>query len=184
MEAKVCFRPRYKLALVARLSLYNMTSALNRPSGLPSKVALFVTSATPFSDEWLKNLCTKAEQSALVSDSLGEPIQLKKIPGKFEGWTPFQLVRDYVFPHLFLEVSPFAYISFVVLDDKSHADDQVLIVGVHPNSFKGAQLEIEGTIRLGAESAVELPIIFHEGHQGITAYPSDPYDNDAERNVA
>lgn len=95
-----------------------------------------------------------------------------------------KLARDYVYPYLFEKLSPFAYVSFVVLDDQSHEDQQMLIVGVHPDSYKGAQLEIEATSRMGAEIAVNLPIVFDEGIQGILAYPSEDYDNEAERNAA
>lgn len=143
-----------------------------------------MTSSKPFPDDWLHKLCTKAETSADVSDGMDEPIRLERIPGQFQGWTPFRLARDYVMPHLTRKADkPFAWVSFVILDDQSHLDDKVLIVGVHPDSFKGSQLEIEGTIRLGAENAVDLPIIFHDGIQGILSYGADPYDNEAERNA-
>ncbi|GAC95690.1 hypothetical protein PHSY_003266 [Pseudozyma hubeiensis SY62] len=120
-----------------------MTPEATRPWSDPTKVALFVTSSTPFSDEWIKEQCSIAERSAECCDGLEERIRLERIPGDFEGWTPFELARDHVFPHFFEETSDFAYVSFVVLDDKAHDDRLMMIVGVHPDSYKGAQLEIE-----------------------------------------
>lgn len=148
----------------------SMTPGASHPRDDPTKVALFVTSSTPFSDEWIKEQCDIAERSAECSDGLDERIRLERIPGDFAGWTPFKLARDYVFPRLFEQRSQFAYISFVVLDDQSHDDRLMMIVGVHPDSYKGMQLEIEGTLRLEAYYAVNLPIVFHEGIQGILAY--------------
>ncbi|KAJ9475241.1 hypothetical protein PHBOTO_005304 [Pseudozyma hubeiensis] len=147
-----------------------MTPEATRPWSDPTKVAPFITSSTPFPDEWIQEQCDIAERSAECCDGLDKRIRLEQIPGDFEGWTPFKLARDYVFPRFFEESSDFAYVSFVVLDDKSHDDQLMMIVGVHPDSYKGSILEIEGTLRLEAHFAVDLPIIFHEGIQGILAY--------------
>jgi len=72
-----------------------------------------------------------------------------------------------VLPNFGRHNSCFAAVSFIILDDESHNDNQVLLVGIHPNSFKGSALEIEGTLRVEAEYAVNLPIVFDAGHQGI-----------------
>lgn len=156
-----------------------MTTAAT--SDHPSKVALFITSSMRFSEEWLENLCKTAERSAECSYGRNTPVRLEQIHGDFQGWTPFRLARDYVLPNFDRVDSPFAKVSFVVLDDESHNDSQVLIVGIHPDSFKGSQLEIEGTMRIEGEFAVNVPVVFDEGHQGILAYDPEPYDNDAER---
>lgn len=161
---------------------YSMTTATTRPFTDPTKVALFITSSKPFPEDWVKRQCEIAERSA----ESGEDLHLEVIKDNFQGWSPFKLARDYVYPQLFEKATAFANVSFVVLDDRSHEDKKLMIVGVHPDSFKskGAQLEIEGTLQLGAHFAVDLPIIFHEGCQGIKAYNSEDYDNEAERNAA
>ena len=161
-----------------------MTTATTRPFITPTKVALFITSSKPFPDEWVQSQCRTAERSAISGDGLDLALHLEVIKGNFEGWTPFELARDYVYPRLFEEPTSFAFVSFVVLDDKSHQDKQLMIVGVHPDSFKGAPLNIEATSRLEAEYAIDLPLTFHYGHQAITSYPCDLYDNEAERNAA
>ncbi|TKY89329.1 hypothetical protein EX895_001860 [Sporisorium graminicola] len=161
-----------------------MTTATPRPFITPTKVALFITSSRPFPDEWVQSQCEIAERSAISGDGLDLELHLEVIKGNFEGWTPFRLARDYVYPRLFEEQTTFAFVSFVVLDDKSHEDKQLMIVGVHPDSFKGAPLEIEATSRMEADYAIDLPLTFHYGHQAITSYPCDPYDNEAERNAA
>lgn len=126
-----------------------------------------------------------AEQAAIVNDGLDGKIKLTPISGDFVGWTPFQLTRDYVYPELFEKRTTYTFVSFVVLDDQSHEDGQFVIVGVHPDSYKGKPLELEATARMGVEYAVDMPVIFHDGIQGILAYgDSVPYDNDAERQPA
>lgn len=161
-----------------------MTTATNRPFVTPTKVALFITSSKPFPGQWVQSKCETAERSAISGDGLDLELHLEVIKGNFEGWTPFKLARDYVYPRLFEEQTTFAFVSFVVLDDESHEDKQLMIVGVHPDSFNGAALEIEATIRMEAEYAIDLPLTFHYGHQAITSYPCDPYDSEAERNAA
>ncbi|TKY87907.1 hypothetical protein EX895_003003 [Sporisorium graminicola] len=117
--------------------------------------------------------------------SLDDKIQPTPVLGDFVGWTPCKLARDYVYPELFEKRTTYAFVSFVVLDDRSHEDGKFVIVGVHPDSYKGTRLELEATARMDVESAVEMPINFHDDNQGILAYcEAKPYDNDAGRNSA
>ncbi|GAC95688.1 hypothetical protein PHSY_003264 [Pseudozyma hubeiensis SY62] len=176
---KVTFPPPINIASPITFA-YIMTKATTRPFIDPTKVALFITSSKPFSEDWVKSQCEMAERSA----ESGEDLHLEVIQGDFQGWSPFKLARDYVYPRLFEEPTTFAYVSFVVLDDTSHKDRKLVIVGVHPDSFKGASLEIEATSRMEANFAIDLPLTFHYGNQAITSYPCDLYDNEAERNAA
>lgn len=147
-----------------------------------AKVALFITATTPFSDEVVADICRRAELASEASPD-DDPIRLILIPGNFAGWTPLQLVRDYVMPNFTPDDSPFACLSFVILDEKSHDDNQVRIVAIRAECFAEqteVPLEIEATMRAEPESAVDLPVLFHDGVQGIYAYPNDPYVDEAE----
>ena len=163
-----------------------MTSPVPQQPWIDAKhVPLFVTASRPFPAEWIEAQCQAAERASIANDSLDDKIQLTHISGDFVGWTPYKLARDYVYPELFEKRTTYTFVSFVVLDDRSHEDGKFVIVGVHPDSFKGKPLELEATARMDVECAVEMPIIFHDGHQGILAYgEAEPYDNDAEQNSA
>lgn len=161
-----------------------MTSPAPEQPWIDAKhVALFTTAARSFPADWIETQCRAAERASIANDSLDDKIQLTPIPGDFVGWTPYELARDYFYPELFEKRTTYAFVSFVVLDDRSHEDGKFVIVGVHPDSYKGQPLELEATMRVDVESAVEMPIIFHDGYQGILACgEAEPYDNDAERN--
>ncbi len=87
-------------------------------------------------------------------------------------------------PNFTADDSPFACLSFVILDEKSHDDNQVRIVAIRAECFATqteVPLEIEATMRAAPESGVDLPVLFHEGIQGIYAYPNDPYVDEVEQ---
>ncbi|GAC95686.1 hypothetical protein PHSY_003262 [Pseudozyma hubeiensis SY62] len=148
-----------------------------------TNVALFITATTPFSDKVIARICQRAEDASEASPD-DDPIRLTVIPGNFARWTPLQLARDYVMLNLTPDDSPFACLSFVMLDEKSHDDNLVRIVAIRTECFQEQQkmpLEIEATMRVEPESAVDLPVLFHDGIQGIYSYPNDPYVDDAEQ---
>ncbi|KAJ9475243.1 hypothetical protein PHBOTO_005306 [Pseudozyma hubeiensis] len=148
-----------------------------------TKVALFITATTPFQDKVIARICQQAEDASEASPD-DNPIRLTVIPGNFERWTPLQLARDYVVPHFTPDESPFASLSFVILDEKSHDDNLVRIVAIRTECFQKLQkmpLEIEATMRAEPKFAVDLPVLFHDGIQGIYAYPNDPYVDEAEQ---
>ena len=87
-------------------------------------------------------------------------------------------------PNLTPDNSPFACLSFVILDEKTHDDKKIRIVAIRPAYFAeqpDVPLEIEATMRAEPESAVDLPVLFQDGVQGIYAYPNNPYDDGAEQ---
>lgn len=86
-------------------------------------------------------------------------------------------------PHFTPDESPFASLSFVILDEKSHHDNLARIVAIRTECFHEQQkmpLEIEATMRTEPESAVDLPVLFHDDIQGIYAYPNEPYIDEVE----
>lgn len=147
------------------------------------KVALFITATTPFSDEAIARICQRAELASEASPD-HNPIRLALISGNFARWTPLQLARDYVVPNFTPDDSPFACLSFVILDEKSHDDNLVRIVAIRAKRLAeqtDVPLEIEATMRAEPESAVDLPVLFHDGVQGIYAYPNESYVDEAEQ---
>ena len=89
-----------------------------------AKVALFITAKSPFSDDVIACICRRAELASEASPD-DDPIRLTLISGNFAGWTPLQLARNYVMSNFTPDNSPFACLSFVILDEKSYYDKQV-----------------------------------------------------------
>ena len=148
-----------------------------------TRVALFCTSRTPFSRSWIKKVCKQAQDGSEASPPEDpDRIRLVRIPGNFSGYTPLQLARRYVVPVLARESSRFASQSYVVADDQTHIDVQLAVVSIDPDYWwvSGTRLMIKGTLRIEASMAIDLPVIFHGGHQYIVQYGSDDYDNEAE----
>ena len=83
-----------------------------------TRVALFVTATTPFSADFISRVCEEADEGAVCSDGRLEPIRLTLIDGDFRGWTPLRLAREHVIPNFTQDDSPFACVSFVILDEK------------------------------------------------------------------
>lgn len=146
------------------------------------KVAVFVTSSKPITNAELDKIYKEADAGANINDDLTEDLHtLERIPGDFEGWTPYEIARDYVLPHLTKSEPPTAIQSFVILDDQFHEDGNVLIASINPDCLKKVlRLEVEGILRIEPEFALNLPIIFDMGIQGIVNYSCEDYDNQAE----
>lgn len=106
-------------------------------------MALFTTASRPFSADWIETQRRAAERASITNDNLDDKIQLTPISGHFVGWTPYKLGRDYVYPELFEKRTTHAFVSFVVLGNRSQEDGKFVIVCVHPDSYKGKPLELK-----------------------------------------
>lgn len=75
------------------------------PREQATRVPLFCTSRTPFPSAWIDKLCKDALDTPY---EVPDDAEIVLIEGDFVNWTPLQIARRYVIPHLTREDSPFA----------------------------------------------------------------------------
>ncbi|KAK0479603.1 hypothetical protein IW261DRAFT_1419693 [Armillaria novae-zelandiae] len=142
---------------------------LPSPSGFASKIALFVTGHP--SEEWL----AKAKKQADDGDE-SETASLTIIEGNFTGWSIEKFAR-YLVDNFAGPECPVACGSFAVADEESEETDSFLLVGLTPRYLvRDWTIVIEGTLRVGPEYGVGMPVIFHGGIKSIGIFSGEPGD--------
>ncbi|KAK0234227.1 hypothetical protein IW262DRAFT_1291095 [Armillaria fumosa] len=134
-----------------------------------SEIALFVTGHP--SKEWL----AKAKKQADDGDE-SESASLTIIEGDFTGWYIEKLAK-YLVDNFADPESPVAYGSFIVADEESEETDSFLLVELTPQHLlRDRSIVIEGTLCIGPEHGVGMPVIFHGGIESIGIFAGEPGD--------
>ncbi|KAK0436565.1 hypothetical protein EV421DRAFT_1831270 [Armillaria borealis] len=134
-----------------------------------SEIALFVTSHP--SEEWL----AKAKKQANDGDE-SETASLTIIEGDFTGWSIEKLAK-YLAENFADAECPVACGSFAVADEESEETDSLLLVELTPRYLlRDRTIMIEGTMRVGPEYGVGMPVIFHGGIKSIGIFAGEPGD--------
>lgn len=142
---------------------------LPSPSLYASEIALFVTGHP--SEEWL----TKAKKQADDGDE-SETASLTIIEGDFTAWSIEKLAK-YLVDNFADPESPVACGSFAVADEESEETDSFLLVELTPRYLlRDRTIVIEGTLRVGPEYGVGMPVTFHSGTKSIGIFSGEPGD--------
>ncbi|KAK0222558.1 hypothetical protein EDD85DRAFT_861579 [Armillaria nabsnona] len=133
-----------------------------------SEIALFVTGHP--SEEWL----AKAKKQADDRDE-SETASLTIIEGDFTGWSIEKLAK-YLVDNFADAECPVACGSFAVADEESEETDSFLLVELTPRYLlrESRTIVIEGTMRVGPEYGVGMPVIFHGGIKSIGVFVQEP----------
>ncbi|SJL03021.1 uncharacterized protein ARMOST_06366 [Armillaria ostoyae] len=134
-----------------------------------SEIALFVTGHP--SEEWL----AKAKKQADDGDE-SETASLTIIEGDFAGWSIEKLAK-YLVENFADAECPVACGSFAVADEESEETDSFLLVELTPRYLlRDRTIVIEGTMRVGPEYGVGMPVIFRSGTKSIGIFAGEPGD--------